>query len=69
MVASCSTRPPQLPEGTVLDLVIDDEGDELDEHQRRALDRAIGISLEQAAQGQVAPASEILERLRTRRGA
>jgi hypothetical protein len=56
-----------LPEGTVLDLVVDDEGDELDEAQRRALDAAIELSLQQAGAGQVSPASEILTRLRARR--
>lgn len=56
-----------LPEGTVLDLVVDDEGDELDEAQRRALDAAIELSLQQADAGQVSPASEILTRLRARR--
>ena len=56
-----------LPDGTVLDLVIDDEGDDLDEAQRRALDAAIAISLRQADAGECAPAEEILTRLRTRR--
>jgi hypothetical protein len=56
-----------LPEGTVLDLVVDDEGDELDEAQRRALDAAIERSLQQVDAGEVAPASEILTRLRARR--
>lgn len=56
-----------LPEGTVLDLVVDDEGDELDEAQRRALDAAIERSLQQVDAGEVSPASEILTRLRVRR--
>jgi hypothetical protein len=58
----------QLPDGTVLDLVIDDEGDDLDEHQRRALEKGISNSLRQAANGEVAPAAEILARLHSRRG-
>lgn len=57
----------RLPDGTVLDLVLDDEGDDLDEAQRRALDAAIELSLEQIDDGRVAPASEILTRLRERR--
>lgn len=57
----------QLPEGTVLDLVIDDDGDELDERERSALDAAISISLDQAARGEVNPAEKILARLRERR--
>jgi len=56
-----------LPDGTVLDLVIDDEGDELDEEQRRALDAAIETSLQQADAGKASPALEILTRLRARR--
>ena len=58
----------QLPEGTVLDLVIDDEGDALDEHERRALNAAIAQSVAQASVGRVAPVSDILQRLRERRG-
>lgn len=57
----------QLPEGTVLDLVIDDEGDDLDDAQRRASDQAIARSLEQAEAGQMRPALEILARLHARR--
>jgi hypothetical protein len=57
----------QLPDGTVLDLVIDDEGDDLDNEQRRALDAAIAKSLAQASAGQVAPADDVLARLRARR--
>ncbi|MFO7562995.1 MAG: hypothetical protein R6X02_10165 [Enhygromyxa sp.] len=57
----------QLPEGTVLELVIDDDGDELDEREREALDAAISISLDQAARGEVNPAEKILARLRERR--
>jgi hypothetical protein len=56
-----------LPDGTVLDLVIDDEGDELDDDERRALDAAIAVSLQQADAGQFSPAQEILMRLRARR--
>jgi hypothetical protein len=55
-----------LPEGTVLDLVIDDEGDELDATQRRALDVAISRSIEQAGRGEVAAGSKILSELRSR---
>ncbi len=61
-------EPTDLPEGTVIDLVIDDEGDDLDEAQREALAAAITRSLEQARAGQSAPAEAILARLRSRRG-
>lgn len=61
-------EPTDLPEGTVIDLVIDDEGDDLDEAQREALAAAITRSLEQARAGRSAPAEAILARLRSRRG-
>jgi hypothetical protein len=60
-------QPVDLPEGTVLDLVIDDEGDQLDEAERAALDAAISRSLKQAEAGQTTPAEEIIEKLRARR--
>jgi hypothetical protein len=58
--------PTALPEGTVLDLVVDDEGDELDEAERAALDAAISRSLADAAAGRVYSADEVLKSLRTR---
>jgi hypothetical protein len=57
----------RLPEGTVLNLVIDDEGDTLDANERKALDAAISTGLRQADVGDVASVSDILARLRTRR--
>lgn len=60
-------QPTELPDGMVLDLVVDDEGDDLDQRDLEALNRAISRSLEQAAAGRSAPAHEILEKLRTRR--
>jgi hypothetical protein len=60
-------QPTDLPEGTVLDLVVDDEGDQLDSQERAALDAAISRSLDQSASGQTAPADEILAKLRARR--
>ena len=62
-------QPTELPEGTVLDLVVDDEGDELDQREREALKQAISRSLEHSAEGRTAPAEEILAKLRARRGA
>lgn len=61
-------QPTDLPEGTVLDLVVDDEGDQLDDRERQALDAAITRSLEQSAQGRSAPVEQILNKLRARRG-
>lgn len=57
----------ELPEGTVLDLVVDDEGDALDAEERAALDAAITRSLKEEASGRSAPVEVILEKLRTRR--
>jgi hypothetical protein len=57
----------KLPEGTELELVIDDEGDDLDEHELAALNAAIAISLERAARGEVKPMEQVLARLRERR--
>jgi hypothetical protein len=57
----------ELPDGTVLDLVIDDEGDDLDDPARQALDAAITRSLGEAAAGQAVPADDVLESLRARR--
>ena len=60
-------EPTELPEGTVLDLVIDDEGDEMDAEERAALHAAIARSLEQSRDGRTAPAEDILAELRSRR--
>ena len=53
----------ELPEGTVLDLVVDDEGDDLSDSEHDAIQRAIAASLEDAGRGRTAPASAILDRL------
>lgn len=60
-------EPTTLPEGTVLELVIDDEGDGLDGRQRAALDAAISSSLRQAGEGDTASVDEVLGKLRARR--
>ncbi|PYR89142.1 MAG: hypothetical protein DMF84_25940 [Acidobacteria bacterium] len=56
-----------LPEGTVIDLVADDEGDDLTEDERRALHDALSASWQSAESGHVRPASAILDELRRRR--
>jgi hypothetical protein len=43
--------PTSLPEGTVLDLVIDDEGDDLDEQEQLALNEAISRAWASIKQG------------------
>ena len=56
-----------LPEGTVIDLVADDEGDDLADDERRALHDALSASWASAEAGRVRPASAILGELRRRR--
>lgn len=59
-------RPTTLREGSVVELVLDDEGDQLDDDDRAALSSAISTSLDEHARGLAVPAAQILGRLRTR---
>ena len=59
-------EPTSLPEGSVIDLVVDDEGDDLDEEQRRARDEAIARAWESAKAGHGTPAEEVIAKLRRR---
>jgi len=56
--------PTDLPEGRVLDLVVDDEGDELDETERAALNEAISTAWASVQSGRGRPAGEVLASLR-----
>lgn len=60
-------EPTTLPDGTVIDLVADDEGDNLTEDERRILHEALETSWKSAEAGRLRPASEILAELRHRR--
>ena len=60
-------EPTDLPEGTVVRLVADDEGDDLTDDERRALHEALSASWQSAEAGRVRPASAILDELRRRR--
>jgi hypothetical protein len=60
-------EPTTLPEGTVIDLVADDEGDDLTDQERRALHEALAASGKSAEAGRLRPASGILDELRRRR--
>ena len=60
-------EPTTLPEGTVIDLVVDDEGDNLTDEERRALHAALSESWASAEAGRLRPASDILDELRRRR--
>ena len=60
-------EPTSLPDGTVVDLVADDEGDDLTDDERRALHEVLSASWKSAEAGRVRPASAILDELRQRR--
>ena len=60
-------EPTTLPEGTVVDLVADDEGDDLTDEERRALHEALSASWKSAKAGYLRPSSAILDKLRQRR--
>ncbi len=58
--------PTELPEGTVLDLVVDDEGDDLDEEERAELDDAISRAWASVQAGRGRSGEEVLASLRKR---
>lgn len=57
-------EPTSLPEGTVIDLVFDDEGDDLDEAERAARDATLLKAWKQAQNGEGRPAQAVLDDLR-----
>lgn len=60
-------EPTTLPDGTMLDLVADDEGDDLTDDERRALHEDLSASWKSAEAGRLRPASAVLDELRKRR--
>jgi hypothetical protein len=60
-------EPTTLRNGTVINLVADDEGDDLTADERRALHEALSASAQSAEAGQLRPASAILDELRRQR--
>jgi hypothetical protein len=60
-------EPTALPEGTVLNLVLDDEGDNLDVNERDRLRAAIREGLAEAAAGHVISADDFLADIRRSR--
>ena len=60
-------EPTELPEGTSLDLVIADGGDELSAEERAALHAALAQSWASAQAGDIRPAEEILRELKARK--
>lgn len=59
-------EPTTLPDGTVLDLVLDDEGDDLNDTDREALHAALARSWESLNDGRVRSASAMIDELRAR---
>jgi len=57
-------EPTTLPEGTILDLVVDDEGDQLDADERKARDEAIVRAWASAQAGKGKTAAEVITNLR-----
>jgi hypothetical protein len=58
-------EPTLLPEGTTLNLVVD-EGDDLDDEEREALNAHLAAGWKSALAGNVRPASELLAELRSK---
>ena len=58
--------PTTLPEGTVIDLVAHDEGDDITDDERRVLHETLSASWRSAEAGGLRPASAILDELRRR---
>ena len=57
-------QPTALPEGTELDLVVDDEGDDLTERERQALHESLSRSWTSAQASELRPAAAIIDELR-----
>jgi hypothetical protein len=60
-------EPTSLPEGTVVDLAMDDEGDDLTPSERKRLEAQLRRSWADAKRGRVRDASGILKELRPTR--
>jgi hypothetical protein len=56
-------EPVDLPEGTKIELIPSDDGDDLDDAERERLHAALRRSAEQFARGEGIPAEEALRRL------
>ncbi|MBI4862267.1 MAG: hypothetical protein HY815_18715 [Candidatus Riflebacteria bacterium] len=54
-------EPTELPEGTVLDLVVADSDDDLSEEERNALHAALAEAWESARAGNVRPVEEFVK--------
>lgn len=59
-------QPTSLPDGTMLELVVDDEGDDLTPRERKVLDAALKRAWTSAKSGKLRPADELIRTLRAR---
>lgn len=60
-------EPTLLPEGTTLNLIVDNDGDDLGAEERAALDAHLAAAWKNVQAGKVRPADELLSELRARR--
>lgn len=60
-------EPTNLPEGTELELVVADPGDDLDDAQRALLHESIQRGLDDAKAGQTIPAEQVIAELNRKR--
>jgi hypothetical protein len=60
-------EPTDLPNGTVLDLVVDDEGDDLDDAERAKLNEAISRAWRSIQSGHGRPVREVIDGLTAKR--
>lgn len=63
----CLDEPIDLPDGTMVDLVLADESDNLDEAERARLHEAIATSRAEFARGEGVPLGDVIRDLRTAR--
>lgn len=59
-------EPTLLPEGTTLNLVVDDEGDDLDDEELESLNAHLAAGWKSAQAGNFRPASELLSEFRSK---
>jgi hypothetical protein len=60
-------EPTDLPEGEEVLLELAEQGDELDDEERRRLHAALERSVEQAQAGKLVPAADVMSKLRLQR--
>jgi hypothetical protein len=60
-------EPSPFPDGTVLELVVADEPDQLDDEERAALHAALDKSWASVKEGRARPAEELVAKLRAKR--